>query len=81
MERCSPFHPSSASVGHRPPVGAKPRYNLPMFFAKLGMHILEAMFFIGLIGSSVVVLISFVEDGKELFGEDEPILPRAETKP
>lgn len=52
-----------------------------MFFAKLGMHILEVMFFVGLIGSSVVVLISFIEDGKELFGEDEPILPRAETKP
>ena len=52
-----------------------------MFFAKLGMHILEAMFFFGLIGSSVVVFISFIEDGKELFGEDEPILPRAETKP
>jgi hypothetical protein len=29
------------------------------------------MFFVGLIGSSVVVLISFVEDGKELFGKDE----------
>jgi hypothetical protein len=29
------------------------------------------MFFMGLVGSSVVVLISFVEDGKELFGKDE----------
>jgi len=28
------------------------------------------MFFIGLIGSAVVVLISFWEDGKELFGKD-----------
>jgi hypothetical protein len=28
------------------------------------------MFFLGLIGSAVVVLISFVEDGKELFGKD-----------
>jgi hypothetical protein len=26
---------------------------------------------VGLVGSSVVVLISFVEDGKELFGKDE----------
>ena len=34
------------------------------------MRILEAMFFLGLVGSAVVVLISFVEDGKELFGKD-----------
>jgi len=31
---------------------------------------LEVMFFSGLVGSSVVVLISFVEDAKELFGKD-----------
>jgi hypothetical protein len=41
-----------------------------MFLAILGIRILEAMFFIGLIGSSVVVLISFVEDAKELFGDE-----------
>jgi hypothetical protein len=35
------------------------------------MDVLEVMFFVGLIGSSVVVLISFIEDGKELFGKDE----------
>jgi hypothetical protein len=29
------------------------------------------MFLVGLVGSTVVVLISFVEDGKELFGKDE----------
>ena len=34
------------------------------------MHFLEVMFFVGLVGSSVVVLISFVEDAQELFGED-----------
>ncbi len=34
------------------------------------MHVLEIMFFVGLAGSSVVVLISFYEDGKELFGKD-----------
>jgi len=28
------------------------------------------MFFVGLAGSAVVVLISFVEDFKELFGEE-----------
>jgi hypothetical protein len=42
-----------------------------MFIALLAMKILEVMFFVGLAGSTVVVLISFVEDGKELFGKDE----------
>jgi hypothetical protein len=51
---------------------AKTGYNLDMFLALLAMHILEIAFFAGLIGSSVVVIISFVEDGKELFGKDEP---------
>lgn len=36
----------------------------------LGIRILEVMFFTGLVGSAVVVLISFIEDAKELFGED-----------
>jgi hypothetical protein len=43
----------------------------PMQLAMLAMRVLEVMFFVGLVGSSVVVLISFVEDGKELFGKDE----------
>ena len=34
------------------------------------MRGLETLFFVGLVGSAVVVLISFVEDGKELFGKD-----------
>jgi hypothetical protein len=34
------------------------------------MILLEIMFFVGLAGSSIVVIISFVEDGKELFGKD-----------
>ena len=34
------------------------------------MVTLEWMFFLGLAGSSIVVLISFVEDAKELFGKD-----------
>jgi hypothetical protein len=41
-----------------------------MAIALIAMHILETMFFVGLVGSAVVVLISFVEDGKELFGKD-----------
>jgi hypothetical protein len=42
-----------------------------MLLAMFIMRVLEVMFFVGLVGSSVVVLISFVEDGKELFGKDE----------
>ena len=34
------------------------------------MRILEVMFFAGLAGSAIVVVISFIEDGKELFGKD-----------
>jgi hypothetical protein len=33
------------------------------------MHVLSAMFLIGMLGSAVVVAISFVEDLYELFGE------------
>lgn len=39
---------------------------LVVFFVRL----LEVMFFVGLAGSAIVVLISFFEDFKELFGED-----------
>jgi hypothetical protein len=42
-----------------------------MLIAHLAMRLLEAMFFVGLAGSTIVVLISFIEDGKELFGKDE----------
>jgi hypothetical protein len=38
--------------------------------AILGIRILEVIFFVGLVGSAIVVLVSFVEDAKELFGED-----------
>lgn len=41
-----------------------------MVLATFGMHVLEALFFLGLAGSAIVVLISFIEDGKELFGKD-----------
>jgi hypothetical protein len=48
----------------------KARYNLFMVVVTFLMRVLELMFFLGLAGSSVVVLISFYEDGKELFGKD-----------
>jgi len=41
-----------------------------MFLAIFAMRVLEVMFFAGLAGSTVVVIISFVEDGKELFGDE-----------
>jgi hypothetical protein len=34
------------------------------------MRVLAAIFFIGMAGSAIVVAISFVEDLKELFGEE-----------
>jgi hypothetical protein len=34
------------------------------------IKVMELLFFVGLAGSAVVVLISFIEDGKELFGKD-----------
>jgi len=33
------------------------------------MHLLTYLFFIGMAGSSVVIIISFIEDLHELFGE------------
>jgi hypothetical protein len=41
-----------------------------MILATLVIRLLEGLFFLGMIGSVVVMLISFVEDGKELFGKD-----------
>jgi hypothetical protein len=41
-----------------------------MQLAIIAMRVLEVMFFVGLVGSSVVILISFYEDGKELFSKD-----------
>jgi hypothetical protein len=41
-----------------------------MIVAIFVMRLLEVMFFVGLAGAAVVVLISFVEDFKELLGEE-----------
>jgi hypothetical protein len=41
-----------------------------MVAATFAMHALIGMFLLGLAGSAVVVVISFFEDGKELFGKD-----------
>jgi hypothetical protein len=41
-----------------------------MHFFAIAMRVLEVMFFLGLAGSTIVVLISFFEDAKELVGDD-----------
>ena len=41
-----------------------------MTLAHLAMHALELLFFAGMLGSAIVVTISFVEDAKELGGGD-----------
>jgi hypothetical protein len=41
-----------------------------MGIAVFVMRLLECLFFFGMAGSAVVVLISFFEDFKELVGED-----------
>ncbi len=37
------------------------------------MHLLDVIFFLGLAGSSVVVVYSFIEDAIELFAKDDVI--------
>jgi len=39
-------------------------------YAHLGMSILTVLFFVGLAGSCLVILISFVEDVMELSGKE-----------
>jgi len=46
-------------------------YNLHMLLAVLLIHVMEFLFFAGLAGSAVVVLISFAQDAAELFGSGE----------
>jgi hypothetical protein len=41
-----------------------------MIIGVLAIRVLELLFFLGLAGSAIVVVISFFEDGKELFGDD-----------
>jgi hypothetical protein len=41
-----------------------------MVLARITIWLLEVMFLVGLVGSAIVVLISFVEDSHELFGKE-----------
>ena len=43
------------------------------------MHLLDVIFFVGLAGSSIVVIYSFIEDTIELFDKDE--LPAVQSTP
>lgn len=42
-----------------------------MWFAVVAMRVLEVAFFVGMTGSAIVVAMSFIEDGKELFGKGQ----------
>jgi len=37
------------------------------------VDVIVALFFVGLVGSSIVILISFVEDFRELFASDDSV--------
>ncbi len=41
-----------------------------MVLATAIIRVLEVLFFLGMVGSAIVMLISFFEDGRELFGKD-----------
>lgn len=36
----------------------------------LCMHIVDVLFFVGLAGAAIVVVLSFIEDCSEIFGEE-----------
>ena len=38
---------------------------------KVLIDVIVVLFFVGMAGSAVVIFISFIEDSKELFGDDE----------
>ena len=41
------------------------------FLVRAFIDLMVTMFFVGLAGSAIVILISFAEDFRELFGSDE----------
>ena len=41
------------------------------FLGRMFIDLVVAMFFVGLAGSAVVILLAFAEDFRELFGSDE----------
>lgn len=68
---------STASGGFAAAHDAKSSHRQPnyvtianMGLAIFAMRVLEVMFFVGAIGSAIVIVISFIEDWQELFGKD-----------
>ena len=56
---------------HQPAAGLQGLIRIKvMNLAIFAMRLLQVMFFLGLAGAAVVVLLSFVQDAKELFGEE-----------
>ncbi len=51
-----------------------------MAIAIFGMRLLEVLFFVGIVGSAVVVIITSFEDMHELLGKNEEI-PAADKTP
>lgn len=49
------------------------------WFALLGIHALELLFFVGIIGSSIVVIITSVQDAFELVGTSDEHLAEEKT--
>jgi hypothetical protein len=45
-------------------------YNRQMMLARIAMRVAEVLFLFGMVGSMIVVIISFVEDWKELFSKE-----------
>lgn len=50
-------------------------------FGVFFLRVLTVLFFVGMAGSAIVVLISFFEDFKELFAPDEPVEPAHGSPP
>jgi hypothetical protein len=52
-----------------------------MYVVLFGMRLLEVIFFIGIVGSAVVVLITSIEDMYELFGNEEAPVGEKTSQP
>ena len=48
-----------------------------MILVTYSIRLLEVAFFVGMAGASVVVVLSFVDFAKELFGKAKPTQPQA----
>jgi hypothetical protein len=49
------------------------------FLGRIAVRILEVLFAAGIVGSAIVVVITFIEDLKEVFSKDEPAGSHAVT--